>query len=215
MAPYPPPLWAGAKLPDRYQGMSCQELIQEYQRTRDGRIVVHLIRSNDGSKRRLTAILYNILKSGSRVEDFFQSLFLFLEQKLLEVGPIKNCAAWFSRVVRNQALNEWKRERRRPEIEANNLYKPKDPSNTEDHLARRMDARAMLERLEGEVSNIQEGWKCICLKWSGKSYTECAQTLGITFTQFRGRYQRAHRALVEAYGEDYEKYLDWAKMDVS
>ncbi len=208
-----PPIWSDARFPDRFQAMSCQELIEEYQRSGDANIVVYLIASNDGPKRRLSAILYNILGGYHRVEDFFQNLFVFLQAKLKTVDPIRNCAAWFAKVVKNRALNEWKRDHRRPEVEEASQGAGGNKPDREELLARQIDARNRLSELEGAVSGIEQGWQCICEKWSGKSYTECAKALGITFTQFRGRYQRAHTLLSEQFGKDYEKYLDWAKME--
>ena len=209
-----PPLWDDARIPDRYRTMSCQELIEEYQKTQDATIVLYLIAQNDGPQRRLSAILYNILGSYHKVEDFFQSLFLFLCAKLREVDPIRNCVAWFTRVVKNRALNEWRREMRRPSIEEGAASPSSVASlGQEEMLARQMDAKKRLLDLEAAVGGIEMGWQCICLKWFGKSYTECARELDITFTQFRGRYQRAHALLCDKFGEDYEKYLDWSKME--
>lgn len=136
-----------------------------------------------------------------------------LFRSLPNASDIKNCEAWVYTVARNVALDILNREKKHKPPPSDPDLEIPDRRKVEDEIVCRMDARKKIPKMEEAVRGIKLGWECIYLIWTGKSYTEAAEELGLTFTQFRGRYQRAHEILRKEFGEDYKKYLDCADLN--
>lgn len=200
------PLWVESGIPKKYQQMSCQEIILEYKKTKNQLLIVYLIKKQDGPQRRLTVIVYNILKESTKVEDFFQDLFLHLSKILIEKDPPNNCPGWFRTVIRNKALNAYGAYKR--EMPLSTPIKSSDKlQSPEDGYVRKIDNPQKREEMKKAISGIELGWEVMLCRKMEPNSKNCPQKLSISYGQFIGRFQRADKILRRDFGEDYVKYL--------
>lgn len=194
------PLWPGISPGNK----SCIELMEEYRKTQDLKVLAQLIKKEDGASRWLTVIAYRILKDVEETEDLIQDLYMRLREKLLEIELPENCRAWLRTVVRNQALNV-KKKRDRMKYADEDFFDQR--ADVVIGPEEKLEAQQMLKKMEKEVEGISRGWEMVLCNVQGHSFTECAQRLGISFNEYRGRYQRANALLKNKYGKHYKKYF--------
>ncbi len=117
-------------------------------------------------------------------------------------GPsVENPGAWLSELTRNLCLTSMRTERRREGL----LPKVLDGTRQDDeHIEEAVHRRHMLARamqvIDGMPPSLREPFVAFALY--GQSYTEVAQTYGLTFGSIRARVKRARQILAAALGEE-------------
>ncbi len=133
----------------------------------------------------LFGLVYRVLGDRMETEDTLQEAFFKLaDESDLQTRPDPEVGAWLRRVAMNLAFNRQRTARRaRARLErvgqlehADTAPDEADPSGPSGVVVRR-EERAAIRRALAEVPERQR--ECLLLRYSGYSYAEIAETLGI------------------------------------
>jgi RNA polymerase sigma factor (sigma-70 family) len=133
----------------------------------------------------LFGLVFRVLGDRMESEDTLQDAFLKLaDESALQMRPDAEVGAWLRRVAMNLAFNRLRTARRaQARLErVGQLERPQtmpdgsDPSGLSSVVVRQ-EERAAIRRALAEVPERQR--ECLLLRYSGYSYAEIAQTLGI------------------------------------
>jgi len=133
----------------------------------------------------LFGLVYRVLGDRMETEDTLQDAFLKLaDESDLQAQPDTEVGAWLRRVAMNLAFNRLRTSRRaqaRLERVGRLEYSATTPDETDlsgpSGTVVRHEERAAIRRALAEVPERQR--ECLLLRYSGYSYAEIAETLGI------------------------------------
>jgi RNA polymerase sigma factor (sigma-70 family) len=153
----------------------------------------------------LYGLAYRLLGSRAEAEDVLQETFVRLAAaEAIQARPDPEVTAWLRRVCLNLGSNRLRDERRvRERLQRAGRLEQVDA--TADGLAPaslllRAEERASVRRVLGQLSERQRD--CLLLRYSGYSYAEIADTLGIAIGSVGVLLSRAEAAFRQRYLEE-------------
>lgn len=143
-------------------------------------------------------LLYRMTGEPSEAEDLALEAFLRLYQRLPVLAPGSNLGGWLYRVATNLGLHSIRSFKRRQNYEqaANGQVDPATPDNPAE-LAASREEQALARRALARMSERQA--ELLILRYSGKSYKEIADALGLAPTSIGPLLLRAEREFEKIY----------------
>jgi RNA polymerase sigma factor (sigma-70 family) len=153
----------------------------------------------------LYGLLYRVLGDRMETEDALQETFLkLLDETDLQERPDGEVAAWLRRVGMNLAFNRLRSARRgRARLERVGRMERQDDEPVESErigpasMVVRVEEQAAVRRALADVPDRQR--ECLLLRYSGYSYAEIADTLGIAVGSVGVLLARAEQAFRARY----------------
>ena len=139
---------------------------------------------------RVVAIAQKVVDDRAEAEDVAQEVFWDLHRRRHTEAPYAR--AWLYKAAAHTALNRVRSRKRREKRELTTLEgsaAPADPSQVVELEEQREAVRAALQRLPRKAASV------LALRYSGLSYVEVAQALGVGTNQIGTLLRRAEQAL--------------------
>ena len=148
-------------------------------------------------------LAYSVLGDRAEMEDTVQEAFVKLVDAPVLQRPDEEVAAWLRRVCLNLSFNRLRGERRtRERLERVGRLEAASPASEHGDpsgAVLRQEAQAAVRRALARLPERQRN--CLMLRYSGYSYAEVAETVGIAIGSVGVLLARAERAFREAYQE--------------
>ena len=139
---------------------------------------------------RVVAIAQRVVDDRAEAEDVAQEVFWDLHRRRHTEAPYAR--AWLYKAAAHTALNRVRSRKRRERRELTTLDRATvspDPSQIVERKHEREEVRAALQRLPRKAASV------LALRYSGLSYVEVAQALGVGTNQIGTLLRRAEQAL--------------------
>jgi RNA polymerase sigma factor (sigma-70 family) len=139
---------------------------------------------------RVVAIAQKVVDDRAEAEDVAQEVFWDLHRRRHTEAPYAR--AWLFKAAAHTALNRVRSRKRREKRELTTLDRATtsaDPSQIVEREQEREEVRAALQRLPRKAASV------LALRYSGLSYVEVAQALGVGTNQIGTLLRRAEQAL--------------------
>lgn len=139
---------------------------------------------------RVVAIAQRVVDDRAEAEDVAQEVFWDLHRRRHTEAPYAR--AWLYKAAAHTALNRVRSRKRRERRELTTLDRAAvspDPSQIVEREHEREEVRAALQRLPRKAASV------LALRYSGLSYVEVAQALGVGTNQIGTLLRRAEQAL--------------------
>lgn len=140
---------------------------------------------------RVVAIAQKVVDDRAEAEDVAQEVFWDLHRRRHTEAPYAR--AWLFKAAAHTALNRVRSRKRRERRELTTTLEPGatawDPSQIVERDQERQEVREALQRLPRKAASV------LALRYSGLSYVEVAQAMGVGTNQIGTLLRRAEQAL--------------------